>query len=443
MIVSAGNITRLSAQLLFFALFLSVPAGAATDAWEFSRAVEKTGTEPAAVPLDARVFHSAQESLADLRLIDSASAERGFAVLKQAASSEKDLLPANVIKSEILWKETVFVIDLGDAGAQGFNALSISTRQENFLRKMDIEGSNDMSAWGPIRRGIVIYSISSDSKVHLVDFSEEDTFFSGGSAGRRAKNLDVSFPPTAARYVRVRIPHGEDREPVKLESLQIFRQGEKEPRESVYPGKILSTDSLPDKKAVQHVVDLGFKNLPVSSVHFGVNQKNFYREVQVEVSGDRKEWLSAGSGAIFSLPAGVVAKERGESASVSFWGEKKARYLRITVINGDNPSIPFEKIEARGLTRFVAFVPEKGRTYSLIYGNKAAAAKDYDAVRYFSSRSVDTLSPATLGPQIRNPSFKLDVRREPWTNNTALLWIVIGAVSIGIIYLAINLIKKL
>jgi len=253
------------------------------------------------------------------------------------------------------------------------------------------------------------------------------------------EKLSVQFPEVKYRFVRVAIPHGQDKEPVELKGLEIFSTKYTAGEEDLFRGKIIKIGPGADPKSIETIIDFGYRNLNMSSIDIVAGRSNYFRRVEIEGSNDLPGWKSAGSGVIFSIS---VDEEKEENARIPIAGAG-FRYLKIRIFNGDNKPIDIVTVTAKGLKRFLVIMPESGAQYRLLYGNPAAKAVSYDLGNLIRGKTIDSFGRGTLGNQVRNDKYVLYKEPKPWTEERPyILWIAMMAIILGLILLGFQVVKK-
>ncbi len=411
----------------------------AANQWEYTRLIEiqDPPQKPIAVELDGKVFDSAREDLADLR-VSGDHVEIPYMLASQPQIQNRVRAASKVISRETLPTETVIVLDLEEQGP--YNEMNLVPKKNNFFRKITVEGSSDNSSWNIIRKGMIVYDLHFQERVsYLSQFTHET--YEGYSLGRySSQNLSFEFPEVAYRYLKVTVPHDEDKEPVELDDVQVFKTKKIQALERSYPGALIKTEVKPDAKSVDIIVDLGGKNLPIDRVEVGSPNENFARRIEIQSSNDMKEWRAEGNGTLFSVS---VDGSHSFNKTVKF-SETKARYLKLEVYHGNNKPIKISKVTAFGLKRYAVFIPNGKDKYSLSYGNSQASSPSYDIGEILRNKNVSDLILTHLSEETKNNDFVPSKDDKPWTEgHPYLLWAAMGVVILGLIGLATQVVKKI
>ncbi len=406
--------------------------------WQFGRPIRIVDLSKRlqALPLDPQVYEGSNADLSDLRLVDENGRETAYAVFTQDKAARRQALPVKVMKSEVDPEKTVLVADLGEkAGA--YQEVTLRPKEPNFFRRIDLEGSDDLVRWSVIRKGIVVYSFAFEERSSYIQTLTHEVYSGYGYSRVTEKNLGFRFPEAKFRYLKVTVPHDKDKEPVELTGLDVAKVDQAEPHEARYQVKLVSRLPARDPKSETWTFDLGAKHIPVHSVTVETGQKDFFRRVRVECSNDQKEWETAGEGTLFS----ISADQADESNKKISFGTRRCRYLRLTVDNGDNRALPIASVFAEGLTEFVVFLPEAGKTYKLLYGDPKAKAVYYDTAQVIRGKELDVFGRAELSAETKTPDYQPE--KGPWTEDKPyLLWAAMIAVIAGLFYLGSRVVQR-
>ncbi len=429
----------LSVSVLLPVLLLgAATTGFGASFWGYMRAIDlkNAGGKPAAVELDEKVYDGALPILDDIRIL-SGSAEVPYLLMSQPEVLDRQKISLSVLSSDVKADETTFVLDLGAPGT--YNEIRLVPKRSNFFRKITLEGSDNRSNWTVIRKGMPVYDLNFEEKMTYLATLTNETY-AGYSFGRyTSSNMSFEFPPASYRYLRVVVPHGQDKEPVELENAEVFQSRKLPALEKAYSGAVVQTDVNPAEKSVDLVIDFGSRNLPVGRLEIDSPTDNFVRRVEVSSSNDKKEWRMEGGGTIFSMDLYGSASS---SKTVTF-GEARARYFKITVYNGDNKPIKISKVTAYGLKRFAVFLPSEGKKYSLAYGNPLASAPRYDLAQVLKGKKLADFEPAALAAESQNPDFtpppdgKIWIEKKPY-----LLWAAMVFIALALLGLALQIVRK-
>lgn len=418
------------APALVAALLVAPAARAEFDpeAWRSVRDVKVTEGaegEHARLALDEHVWdHAAGPRLHDLRLIRGEAEEIGYAIyVPRKVGPRIEERPARVFNiAKRSNKATELSLDLGE-NPPITNRVGIETPDKDFGCAVVVEGSDSGRRWKTIRDDAAIFD------------------FVGYERGRFTT---VSFPDSRYRYLRLVVSAPPGRKPIDLSGATVFQEIPAEEPElpMLVDRPVRERTETQKERETWFTLDLAARHLPVGKILLETADENFAREVRLSVSDDRKRWRSAGGGFIFRYR---TARYRAESLAVEF-GEQFGRYLRIRVLNGDDPPLAVMRITVQGRPRYLFFPFEPGRRFRLFYENRDAHKAEYDYGKVFERIARRSAIEARLGGVQHNPRF-IATRQapppHPWIRrNQWVLYVALGVAVIGLSAVALRVLRQ-
>lgn len=429
--------------IALYSSLIAAAYGIETKYWEYSKIVDLGGSpnKIMAAPLDKEVLNATKPGFEDLRLLDSAGGLAPYAIFTQSEESKVKNLKVNVLMSEIQLTESVMEAEIINYPVIKYNSMTIVPKGSNFFRKITVEGSDDRTNWSIIRKDMPVYSMHLTRQSRYVEYFTNEIYGGVCFEEYSGKNLEITFPEVNFKYIKLRVPHDLDKDPVEIENIEVAYSIKISASETEYQGRILKM--LPDDKlrSVDIIVDFGVKNAHITEIELVTNDVNFFRNLKVEASDDIDKWegANAGSGAIFSLNVDDYT-ERDMKVKIN---RADKRYYKIKILNGDNRPIFISSVKAKALTRFFVFIPEKGKTYKLLYGNPKADKVNYDIQRIIDGKQLSDFDLGKLGHQLRNEKYIPFKESKPWTEEYPyFLWVVLGVIMAGLILLGAQVLKK-
>ena len=385
------------------------------------------GGELVELTLDREVFHDSAPGQRDLRLIRNGEEEVAYQLALSREREERQPVPVKVRDLGYQPGEySSFVADVGEGGRL-HNEVEISTGGKNFRRETVIETSEDARTWLVVQEGAEIF-----------DFTVAEQDFT-------ARNTRVSYPQSAARYLRVRVINGQE-EPLAITGAKVNLTEYEPAVETAYRPSVTNRVEEADTQSTILTLDLGSRGIPIYRLSWQTPAVNFHRSMVIEGSDDLENWQWLGQEAVYSYD---TPKFVGQRLQVSF-PESFYRYYRATVRNEDNPPLPLEGIELFGVERKVIFEVRPDGDYALYYGNPEASRPSYDLERVLPYLETAGLPLATLGGHRANPAFAPPkppelplTERYPWLApvSVSVAAVAIGALLLGVIRRARKLLR--
>jgi hypothetical protein len=422
----------LGLSVLVLAFASTASASFDLQSWKYERQVSGSGEGMVKVKLPTDISWVSGD-FQDLRVVDDRGVETPFVLTKDIKPS-LPLVSASIINSVTANDgSTKFVVDTGKAGVVR-TSLNIETDKPNFRRQVRLYSSAtplalEDSRWATVNKEGYIFSFTDPS--------------TGASQGKNT----IEFSPNTARYFLVVIGAGEEG-PVVAKSVKAY--GELEISLPKYSVELpVSVFNNPERKTTEVVVDLGRTGVYSDSITLNSKDTNYTRKVVVETSNSTSSASFTnylGQGYISSIRTSLF---RGSSNTINF-GPSRDRYIRLSIVNDDNPVISIDPtVVVSGPAFEIVFDYKPGKTYKIYYGNPSADRPRYDISSFASYIETTKLSTLELGPEMQNSSYVAPkgptvpfTETNKWLLNTLLVLVVlILAIAIGI-YLKKYLVKE-
>ncbi|MDO8493108.1 MAG: DUF3999 family protein [bacterium] len=353
------------------------------NSWEYKSKIEVLSQVGEYVSLDlpAGVFEKSKPDLGDLRIVN----EEGEVPYALGTESEKDfynVLPTKMFNlGTILGRETSFVVDMGSFGVL-HSRVTIETPSENFKRGVEVYASDDQESWDLIA-----------GKGQIFDFTNHNNGY------LHARFTTVSYPESTRRYLRVVInDFGEA--PINVTGASVTREVKEVAREVSYSPIFEIVENQKDE-TTDVIADLGSAGIPTSGGELKTSDDIFSRSIVITESADKINWSPVGNGYIFSID---TPKFVGTNLKFSY-SESRKRFIKISVLNGDDRPIKFDGVSLSGVVRSVIFRHEQGKNYYLYLANSSALKPQYDIEKFSQYLNTNDLIKVSAGPIEKNESF--------------------------------------
>jgi uncharacterized protein DUF3999 len=388
----------------------AIDAGPAWTAWTRVTpvAVTAAGHERyVRVRLPFAIAPADDGSYPDLRVVDAQGNELPYALdPARAASTERVLDVIDVGFVPHRWTQAV--LDLGTGGGL-VDAVTLDVGDRatpTFFQQVAVDASDDRATWRIVRDDGILYRVAQD----------------GGHG-----STTVTFPPTRSRWLRVRIldPHA-------AFPIAGAHSATTPSRDAPLATLPLARGQTADRAArTQTWTFAAATPMRATAVVFAPGSAYYERSVHVEASSDAKDWTPAGDGTISRYAEG------GAQLTIALT-ETTARFVRVTVENGNDAPVPGLVPRLLGRAHDVVFEP-RTEPYRLLSGNPAASAPRYDLG---SRLAHETWRAGVARPDatVANAGYR-DERpvgeRFPWLISGALI-----AVAVGLGALAIRTVRR-
>lgn len=413
---------------VMIALWLFLPSAVAFALvdwkdWPRSREIVIPDASAAAahvlVTLDGAVFASSQRNLQDLRIADDQGGEIPSKLVIPHEATRTEARPAGILdRTRESSGDFRLTLDLGP-DPQRHNRVSIETPDRSFSRQVRIETGDDNRQWGIARGDGYVFDFTRDAK---------------------ARYLEISYPVSAKRYVRVTILNG-NQPPIRIDGAAVQFSIEQEEKRTDWPVAVQSNVVDQKLRATVMQLDLGYEKVPTSRIELRTSADNFHRHVEIEggnrAGEERPVWTAVGSGEIFSVALGETRRRQ-------LWidyPETRFRFLRVRIFHYDDRPLEIQGAAISGRPRQLLFWREPGRSYRLLYGNPEAPAPRYDLEQLSSYLDLTQLRVLSLGEEHRQapppPAAKPWFDRQPF-----LLWGTLLAAALLLGWLILRLARN-
>jgi hypothetical protein len=384
--------------------------------WSYSRPIvfapgTQAGYVNITIPFD--VYANSKRDLDDLRLIDDKANEVPFVLYAHhGESSEKQLAAKMGEISFAPGKFTQAVLELNEQ-SPFHNAVYINTPLEDFIAWCEVAVSDDARTWLIVNDRSPIFRFQKNNQTGV---------------------QKLHYSQTNARFMRLRIFDGARQFPI--EGAVLFYSVTL-PAEEVPAPVVLKPETKATPQRSIWSADLGASPFPLNEVRFTVDQKEFSRHVEVQVSDDGTNWSTAGEGEIYRFSESGVEREW---LRVSL-SEPTQRYWRLTVKDGDDRPLAGAQPTLYATPRMAIFHYDPARSYRLIYGQSEAKPAHYDLSRWIGTDAYKGAASATVGAEAANTNHS-DPR--PWTEqNGTVLWIALGIAVVLLGYSALRSLQRI
>jgi hypothetical protein len=196
------------------------------------------------------------------------------------------------------------------------------------------------------------------------------------------------------------------------------------------------------------VILLDGGNLPLHELALDTEDRNFRREVLVQVpgSGTENDWHTVGRGFVHSYHVGEFREAR---LSLVFAERRSDRY-RLVVQNGDNPPLRLTRVIGKSRLEEMLFLASADDRLFLFLGEigDAIAAPRLDTAAILAAKQNRVeRSELKPGPLRENQAYRKEVPADPrLLESKGLLWSIIAivvAMMIWILYLTLKRIDQI
>jgi hypothetical protein len=373
----------------FLALMWSgvAPAQEAFREWGHFQEVEVPEPGIYRIKLSVEGLSVAQQSLADLRLLDPSGEEVPFLLDRPLPKPAKEvpLLPFHVTMER---DRTVATGEVPPHHAgQRFGAIRLFCTPGIYLKSVTVEASHDGEEWVTLLRNRPIYSQPGQPPNDRLEIPQGDYRF-------WRMTLDDAKSP-----------------PVSVGMASVYTAEEEMPRRDEIPADIL--EITPDIRQTDIRLLLPASNLPADSVRIETDTPAFARGVRLLCRVFKEEWIKEET-----VASGTIHRIRTEGERVheqlGFRVTRpiSSREIILRITDEDSAPLSVKRVSVEVLPTYVHFYAQKPGTHRLLLGNAKAPSRLYDVAGLKEQFSRAKSFFVNVGPLRQNPDASHERHRQ-------------------------------
>lgn len=418
----------------------------AAERSEFRMQAPITGGAEYAVPvrltLSREIIAETARGFSDLRLFDDLGTEIPYCVYtqRQLEPTDKAIRWHVIDYHNIEGTQTIRLERRVEDRA--IRDLTLITKDRDFNKGAEIYTSADRRSWTLTATG------------SFFDFSSQINL----------RNTTIKLSPTDTRYLKVilkdnvrSIDLGEDIR-LRYKDLEFTLSGRMageikidgfssnlvrtRPEHPVFDSTTFSNPQAFLDKERNTIIPLGRVNLPIERASFKVKNTYYYRSIELWTAetDDEQSYRRVAQDVVYKIPGVTETRD-----TVSF-NQPQHAYVRLKVINHDNPPLQIEEVTLAWLRRNLYFIPEADRRYTLYCGRENIQAPHYELQKIVPNRYDHLMGYAEWKRETlqKNDGYKpkADLRSKAQFERYLLTVLVIVLVC-GLAIWAFRLMKKI
>ena len=415
---SPRALSGLAGSLLLCAVLLR--ADFQPPRWRYRRPLSAEAGTLAVVNMDRTIYAHSQPGLGDLRVIRGQN-EVPYVTEKMSGTYGRREMPSSIINQGVTASgDLELTVDVGPGpgaapnSTERHNRIRLATPNTNFRQRVGVSTSDDERLWTRVR-----------DDGYIFDFSQGD---------RRVSVLDVSYPVSSRRYVRVTVYGWND--PMAVSECYVTMEESTPAVRDVMASLKADPRQEADTQSTLYTWDLGVPGVPHDQLSLDVDTPAFVRAAAVETSRDGKDW--------FGLGQGVLSRFRGQQSVTLDFSETYDRYLRLRIYNRDDQPLAVQTATLSVVRTRLKFKPEAGSSYWLYYGNEDAHAPSYDLRDLLAREAPSPEATISAGPEEPNPVYReKPPPSKPWSEqHPEILYITLALAVVGMGTVTFRFMKK-
>ena len=417
-------------------------AGPSPSDFRFTTAIQGDypPNAPVSVPLSREIMAETKPDFADVRVFDDMGQETPYVIYKQTeAHKTPKPFVFEIVSYDDAEDSDKITLKRPD-GAPAFREIELMIAGRDFKKHIQVEAGAAPDAMQKIATDTIFdFSSRLDLRKTAVAIPETDTAF------LRIGLSDEAQPPPDSPEMRLQYEglefwtQGTGAGPFRVDHI-LGWSGERKAAEHYFDHFTIDRPTVSTDNDGNSVIHLDAK-LPVAHVTFDVENSYYCRRIQLLTAAEDVDeaYRVAAGGVIYKIP-GVAESEN----TITF--DQPSRYLRLKVLNDDNPPVRVRGVTVAWVRRNLYFVPEPGRTYTLHVGSDVAASPRYELSQLIPSDFAKLRHYASMSVLGLRPNASYDPRLRPSTREAVEEVVFVGLVVILVCVLALwafRLLKKM
>ena len=380
---------------------------------------EAPAQEPVRFTLPQAVISETSNNFADVRIFDGEGLETPYLISEQREAPRTSF--TFIVLSYNHTDDVEEIVLERPQDTAPIQELVFFTSARDFKKSVQILESEDLISWRDLATD-VIFDFSSHIDLRRTKAALPDT---------NARYLKLFFrtdtsPQTDSSEARLYYNgvevflQGHRAKPVRMDRIEGHTNALPETflpyDRAVFTHPRMTTDE--DKNTIIH---LGRVNLPINEIVLPAKNPYYHRRVELWAaeSDDEEEYRFLASGAVYKIP-GMTKPENTLQVH-----QPQREYLRLKIINGDNPPLRLQHVEVAWGRRNLYFIPEVDRRYQLYFGNARVAAPHYELKHILpaDSRTLSRYAEASLGEIRGNPDYRPTPDQSAWEKFERMIFI--------------------
>ena len=356
------------------------------------------------VEVDPPLYRSAQPGLADVRLAGPSGLAVPYLVRRPPVLEPEQRHPATLVDPVVLRDGgSRAVFDLGRTGRR-HSELRLTIDGSDFFRRTRVEVSADEQSFATIAEGAFVFAV--------------------GGTSRTA----IAYPLSDARYLRVTLLPGGDRQPLRITGGEVFYSvAASHAQVRKLPVKLEPAPAAVAAHQSAFELDLGEAGVPLERLRLELSTPAFERRATLQASDRPPYWVTIGSGLLFRAGS--------EESTALAAGGARQRYYRVLVDDGDDPPLRASGASADYLAEELVFRADQAGPLKLYLGAPPLEPPAYDLSAVLARGGTPVIAAASMGPIGANPHFGEPVvlPARPFTERHGLLLgVLLAAIVLGL-----------
>ncbi len=361
------------------ALAFSVNAAPLPADWQHQQEFDVSAAGLMKFSLPVETLDAARSGLSDLRVYDDASNEIPY-LIEHPVAARRVIRNAKSFQTTLSSQDTVITLETGLA--QAMDGVALQTPANNFIKAVQIEGSNDGRRWQEIARGEPIFRQPNG-----------------------VNQLQIETPPGFWAWLRLTIDDGRS-QPIPFTGALVQAASAESAPDEPSPVSIVERHESPGETRL--TLNLGAANLELSKIQIETAEPLFTRQVMLatpDISEDSITERPLTGGVIYRVAVDGLPASSGLSVPVE--AQVRSRELLMLIRNNDSPPLPVTAVLAERRPVYIVFLAKQTGAHYLVTGNPRCPAPRYDLAELSANLKTVAAVPMKVSSIADNPAYRL------------------------------------
>jgi len=389
-----NNISHFLFFMVLNWLFVQVHAQTAFSHKTVLAPVSKTGFYKLQIPPD--IIGRSKSDLSDLRIMDENGKEIPYAHEDGPGGLQMVFEAFPIVKKGIQSDKKMHVV-VSNTGLY-INELVLEITNNEANRTLSINGSDDDGKWYVIKENIPAANYTATKK---------------GSY-----ELHINLPPSAPRFIDIICNEKE------LTPINIVRAGyySSVTATALYDTVRAISIAQKDSNKISYIAVQWDLPYPIDRINITASGSLLYRRPVLFGADVHKYFIS--------------------STDSNYWYpfHEKAKTIPIKIFNNDNPALKIMGVKGILLQKFLYVQLAPSKKYTLFFGNEKLPAPVYDLDFFKPMIAAEATAISTGNIE---PNESVTVLQKTETGSKVLLWAIIAATVLLLLFITINLTRQI
>jgi hypothetical protein len=346
--------------------------------WQYEQPFDVSNPGLVKLSLPVQTLDRARPGLEDLRVCDDAGHELPYLIERPRPAGR---LTQRAETFQVSLNPATTVISLETGLAQPLAAVTLETPAAEFIKSVQIAGSNDGKSWQTLAQGEPIFrQPGGANQLQLVLPEGRWRWLQLTVDDQRSQPI----PFTGARI------HAASAGPAPIEELLVSTAERHE-----NPGETRLT------------LNLGAANLDLAAVRIETVEPLFTRQIIVAVpriveDSIREETVAQGT--IYRVA--IEGQPPSAKLSLPVESQVRSRELLLLIRNQDSPALPITAVRVERRPVYLILLARQSGPHHLLLGNNRCASPSYDLAALGGNLNRAALQPLNLSDPVINPGYR-------------------------------------